>query len=186
MELCLACNTNTGNIIKCSSHDCVYKIHDNCLKNLDKCIRCWDKCISCCDNCKQCSEVCNHLKMMKLNHTTRANLVKMVDDNSMNLINNYSYNSRDLQLLVKENLAAKIIIISHSNKKRIYTYTIVGSDEIHSINFRENFLKFHNELRIKYIFINNQSSTDNDKPDEIWKWGSGSNLIGRYAGQVSW
>ena len=120
-----------------------------------------------------------------MERTTKTTLVKMIDDNHTTLINNYFYNSHDLRLLVKEKNSTKIIIISYPDNEGIYTHMTVDCDEIEATHFRENFLKFHNDLRVKYIFINGTSS-DKDKSEEMWKFGSGSNLIGRYAFQISW
>jgi len=120
-----------------------------------------------------------------MTQTTKITLVKMLDDNHMTLINNYFYNSHDLRLLVKENNATKIIIISYPDNEGNYTHMTIDKDVIESNDFRKQFLKFHNELRVKYIFMNGPTN-DNDKSDEMWKFGSGSNLIGKYNYQISW
>jgi len=169
MNICLVCHENTENIVKCSSRGCTYRTHEKCHEKWDKCMHCGDFNVS-----------TNKFKL-----SSKHTLVKIVDENHMNLINNYFYNAHDLLLLVKEKMATKLIIISYPNNERIYSYMTIEREEIEANNFRETFMKFHNEFRVKYIFMND-NSTEKDKSDEIWKWGSGSNLIGRYSTQIGW
>jgi len=121
---------------------------------------------------------------MNYKRITKNTLISMMQDEHMNLINSYFYNSHDLSILVKETLATKITVISYPDNDNIYTYRTFGIDEVVAANFRDMLLKFHKELRTKYIFIDSKCTTK-DHSDEIWNNG-GSQLIGKHDAQIKW
>lgn len=168
MNPCLICHETTDNIIYCTSRGCSYHAHE-------KCHQLWGKCLYC--------SVC-HPTVMNYKRITKNKLISMTKEEHMNLINSYFYNSHDLSILAKETLATKITVISYPDSDNIYTYVTFDIDEIVAANFRDLLLKFHKELRTKYIFIDNKSTTK-DHSVEILNNG-GSEWIGKYKMQIKW
>lgn len=168
MNSCLICQESTDNIINCTSQGCSYHAHEKCHQQ-------WSKCLYCSDYCPT---------LMNYKRITKNTLISMMQEEHMNLINSYFYNSHDLSILVKETLATKITVISYPVNDNIYTYRTFDIDEVVAANFRDMLLKFHKELRTKYIFIDSKFTTK-DHSDEIWNNG-GSEWIGKYKMQIKW